>query len=138
MAPIKGKVSDSKRPRTGYDALLSAKPRGRPVKLNLERLSEIISGEGPITDAALARKLHVSRQTVWRARKRAESVGRHLKSMTQKRTDFRRKATHAVPFLALLAQMEGLIGIIDLDWPDAVTVDVVRRLARLGRALRPS
>jgi hypothetical protein len=104
--------------------------------LSLERLSKLIVEEGPITDSAIALKLHVSRQTVMRARKRAEAAGRYLESMTQKRSASRRKATNAAPFLALLGQMEGLIGIIDLDWPDAARTDALRRLARLERAVR--
>ena len=130
------KVLDGERPRTTYNTSQTVKRRGRPIKLSLERLSELIAEEGPITDSAIALKLHVSRQTVMRARKRAEAAGRHLESITQKRSASRRKATNVAPFLALLGQMEWLIETIDLDWPDAVRIDALRRLARLERALR--
>jgi hypothetical protein len=130
------KVLDEERPRTMYNMAQTVKRRGRPVKLSLERLSKLIAEEGPITDSAIALKLHVSRQTVMRARKRAEAAGRYLESITQKRSASKRKATNAAPFLALLGQMEWLIGTIDLDWPDAVRIDALRRLARLERALR--
>ena len=130
------KVLDGERPRTTYNTSQTVKRRGRPIKLSLERLSELIAEEGPITDSAIALKLHVSRQTVMRARKRAEAAGRHLESITQKRSASRRKATNVAPFLALLGQMEWLIGTIDLDWPDAVRINALRRLARLERTLR--
>ena len=130
------KVLDGERPRTTYNTSQTVKRRGRPIKLSLERLSELIAEEGPITDSAIALKLHVSRQTVMRARKRAEAAGRHLESITQKRSASRRKAINVAPFLALLGQMEWLIETIDLDWPDAVRIDALRRLARLERALR--
>jgi hypothetical protein len=130
------KVFDRDRPRTSYNTAQTIKRRGRPVKLSLERLSKLIAEEGLITDSAIALKLHVSRQTVMRARKRAEAAGRYLESMTQKRSSSRRKATNAAPFLALLGQMEGLIGTIDLDWPDDARTDALRRIARLERALR--
>src|ERR1700722_14246537 len=123
------KVLDGERPRTTYNTSQTVKRRGRPIKLCLERLSELIAEEGPITDSAIALKLHVSRQTVMRARKRAEAAGRHLESITQKRSASRRKATNVAPFLALLGQMEWLIETIDLDWPDAVRIDALRRLA---------
>jgi hypothetical protein len=46
------------------------KPGGRPPALRLDELSQLISRDGAASNAALARKLHVSRQTVMRARKR--------------------------------------------------------------------
>ena len=107
------KVLDGERPRTtSHNTAQTTKRRGRPVKLSLERLSKLIIEEGPITDSAIALKLHVSRQTVMRARKRAEAVGRYLESVTQERSASRRKATNAAPFLALLGQMEWLIAFL--------------------------
>jgi hypothetical protein len=48
----------------------------------------------------------------------------------------RQKASKAAPFLALLDQMEQLIGIAELEWPDEVRMDASRRLSRLARAVR--
>jgi hypothetical protein len=56
--------------------------------------------------------------------------------MAQRPKARERKAANAAPFIALLEQMERLIGTIDLDWPKPVRMDAMRRLTRLERALR--
>ena len=55
--------------------------------------------------------------------------------MARKASSQRRRA-NTRPFFDLLDQMEGLLAIIDLDWPEDERADAYRRLSRLARALR--
>ncbi len=48
------------------------KPLGRPRALNPSDLANLIGQDGSLSNAALGRKLHVSRQTVMRARKQLQ------------------------------------------------------------------